>query len=60
MTLYRDKEPALTRRTGWKVKWDVRNSKVVVEDENGGETWEVRLGDLSCAVKELFEWVKSR
>lgn len=70
-TLYQRQEPALTRRTGWKVKWDVRNSRVVVEegvDEKigGGEKWEVKVGELGGAVQELFVkgglegWVKSR
>ena len=71
--LYKDKEAALTRRTGWKVKWDVKNSKVVVEEGSGddgqvggGQTWEVSVGDLGGAVQELFVkgglegWVKSR
>jgi homoaconitate hydratase len=70
--LYKNGEPALTRRTGWKVKWDVKNSKVVVEEEGGegkvggGEKWEVKVGDLGVAVQELFVkgglegWVKSR
>ena len=70
--LYKEKEHALTRRTGWKIKWDVRNSKVVVEEQKaegevgGGEKWEVRVGDLGGAVQELFVkgglegWVKSR
>ena len=71
--LYKDGEPALTRRTGWKVKWDVKNSRVVVEEGNGGEgkvgggeKWEVKVGDLGGAVQELFVkgglegWVKSR
>ena len=70
-TLYKSQEPALTRRTGWKVKWDVRNSRVVVEEgvdgkTGGGETWEVKVGELGGAVQELFVrgglegWVKSR
>ena len=36
-TLYKNGEPALTRRTGWKVKWNVKNSKVIVEEGKGGE-----------------------
>lgn len=70
-SLYKDKEPALTRRTGWKVKWDVKNSLVVVEEAvegkiGGGETWEIKVGELGGAVQDLFVkgglegWVKSR
>ena len=71
--LYKGGEPALTRRTGWKVKWDVKNSRVVVEEGKsgegkvgGGEKWEVKVGELGGAVQELFVkgglegWVKSR
>jgi homoaconitate hydratase len=69
--LYKDKEPALTRRTGWKVKWDVKNSVVVVEEATegkigDGKIWEIKVGELGGAVQELFVkgglegWVKSR
>jgi len=69
--LYANQERTLTRRTGWKVKWDVKNSLVTVEEGvdgkvGGGETWEVKVGDLGGAVQELFVkgglegWVKSR
>jgi homoaconitate hydratase len=70
-TVYKSQEPVLTRRTGWKVKWDVKNSRVVVEEGvegkvGGGEVWEVNVGELGGAVQELFVkgglegWVKSR
>jgi homoaconitate hydratase len=55
----------LTRRTGWKVTWDVAASKVIVE-EDGGHKWGVKVGELGGAVQELFVkgglegWVKSR
>ena len=69
--LYKNGEPALTRRTGWKVKWDVKNSLVVIEEGvngpiGGGEIWEVKVGELGGAVQELFVkgglegWVKSK
>lgn len=63
--LYKNEEPALTRRTGWKVKWDVKNSRVQIT-EDSGETWDVKVGELGGAVQELFVkgglegWVKSR
>ena len=63
--LYRDEERMLTKRTGWKIRWDVRNSLVTIQ-EGGGEKWEVKVGDLGGAVQELFVkgglegWVKSR
>ena len=69
--LYKNKQPALTRRTGWKVQWDVRNSTVTIEEGHdghvgGGEIWQVKVGELGGAVQELFVegglegWVKSR
>jgi homoaconitate hydratase len=71
-SLYKGKEPALTRRTGWKVRWDVKSSSVTVEESasqgqiGGGDKWEVKVGELGGAVQELFVegglegWVKSR
>ncbi|KAJ0164935.1 Homoaconitase, mitochondrial [Colletotrichum tanaceti] len=54
----------LTRRTGWKLLWDVRRSKVTVT-EKGGETWNVKVGELPPNVQEIIarggleEWVKA-
>ncbi|TQN66904.1 Homoaconitase, partial [Colletotrichum shisoi] len=54
----------LARRTGWKLLWDVRRSKVTVT-EKGGETWKVKLGELPLNVQEIIarggleEWVKA-
>jgi homoaconitate hydratase len=70
-TLYRGQDMQLTRRTGWKLTWDVRRSKVIIkEGKDGavgrGEVWEVNVGELGGAVQELFVkgglegWVKSR
>ncbi|KAA8892827.1 hypothetical protein FN846DRAFT_1008984 [Sphaerosporella brunnea] len=36
---------ALTRRTGWKVRWDVEKSWVEVT-EKSGKTWGMKVGDL--------------
>jgi homoaconitate hydratase len=69
--LYRGQDMQLTRRTGWKLTWDVRQSKVIIEEGKdggvgGGEIWEVKVGELGGAVQELFVkgglegWVKSR
>ncbi|OHW95193.1 homoaconitase [Colletotrichum incanum] len=54
----------LTRRTGWKLLWDVRRSKVTVM-EKGGETWSVKVGELPPNVQEIIarggleQWVKA-
>ncbi|KAI0868427.1 aconitase a/isopropylmalate dehydratase [Hypoxylon argillaceum] len=59
-----DKEKPLTRRTGWRLAWDVRRSKVVIT-EKGGATWEQKVGELSPNVQEIIacggleNWVKS-
>jgi homoaconitate hydratase len=69
--LYRTQDMQLTRRTGWKFTWDVRQSKVIIEEGKdggvgGGEIWEVKVGELGGAVQELFVkgglegWAKSR
>ncbi|KAJ4288258.1 mitochondrial Homoaconitase [Collariella sp. IMI 366227] len=57
-------EKALTRRTGWKLVWDVRRSKVVVTEGEGGETWSQKVGELPPNVQEIIarggleKWVK--
>lgn len=59
-----DGDKALTRRTGWKLVWDVRRSKVVVTEGEGGETWSQKVGELPPNVQEIIarggleKWVK--
>ncbi len=54
----------LTRRTGWKLLWDVRRSKVVVTEDNA-ETWSQKVGELPPNVQEIIarggleKWVKA-
>jgi hypothetical protein len=40
-----DQNKPKTRRTGWKLTWDVRRSKVIVT-ESDGKTWEQKVGEL--------------
>lgn len=40
-----DADKPLTRRTGWKLLWDVRRSKVVITEKDG-KTWEQKVGEL--------------
>ncbi|KAI1376890.1 mitochondrial Homoaconitase [Hypoxylon crocopeplum] len=60
-----DTEKPLTRRTGWKLLWDVRRSKVVIT-ENDGTSWEQRVGELPPNVQEVIAsgglegWIKSK
>ncbi|KAI0533293.1 mitochondrial Homoaconitase [Xylaria digitata] len=60
-----DAEKPLTRRTGWKLLWDVRRSKVVVTEKDGS-SWEQKVGELPPNVQEIIakggleKWVKSQ
>ncbi|KAL2268997.1 hypothetical protein VTJ83DRAFT_3843 [Remersonia thermophila] len=55
-----------TRRTGWTLTWDVRRSKVVVTEGEGGPTWSQKVGELPPNVQEIIakggleKWVKSQ
>ncbi len=55
----------LTRRTGWKLVWDVRRSKVVVTEKDG-VSWEQKVGELPPNVQEIIaaggleKWVKTQ
>ncbi|KAK8061656.1 hypothetical protein PG994_008022 [Apiospora phragmitis] len=57
-------EKVLTQRTGWKVVWDLRRSKVVVTEGEGGATWSQKVGELPPNVQEIIarggleNWVK--
>jgi len=59
-------DKTLTRRTGWKLVWDVRRSKVVVTEGDGGETWSQKVGEMPPNVQEIIarggleKWVKSQ
>ncbi|KAI0471130.1 hypothetical protein GGR56DRAFT_132546 [Xylariaceae sp. FL0804] len=54
----------LTRRTGWKLLWDVRRSKVTVTEGEGGPVWSQKVGELPPNVQEIIacggleKWVK--
>lgn len=47
-----EKEKVLTRRTGWKVLWDVKRSKVVVTEKDGA-SWSVKVGELPPNVQGM-------
>lgn len=54
----------LTRRTGWKLLWDVRRSKVVVTKKDGS-IWERKVGEVPPNVQEIAKaglerWVKEK
>ncbi|KAG6038456.1 mitochondrial Homoaconitase [Claviceps citrina] len=60
-----DKSKVLTRRTGWRLCWDVRRSKVTVT-ESDGTTWEEKVGELPPNVQEIIacggleKWVQKQ
>ena len=60
-----ENEKVLTRRTGWTFLWDVRRSKVVITEGEGGETWSQKVGELPPNVQEIIarggleKWVKA-
>ncbi|BFZ62339.1 mitochondrial Homoaconitase [Saitoella coloradoensis] len=55
----------LTKRTGWKVQWDVKTSTVKIF-EPSGEEWSEKVGELGRFVQEIYceggleKWTKSR
>lgn len=55
----------LTRRTGWKLTWDVRRSQIEVQEGPNGEKWTQRVGELPPNVQEIIakggleKWVKN-
>ena len=56
----------LTRRTGWILTWDVRRSRVEVQEGKTGVKWSERVGELPANVQEIIakggleRWVKSQ
>jgi homoaconitate hydratase len=46
--------PVLTRRTGWWFVWDVRRSRVVITEGEGGATWSQKVGELPPNVQEII------
>ncbi|KPI42424.1 Homoaconitase, mitochondrial [Cyphellophora attinorum] len=47
------KEKQLTRRTGWKLLWDVKNSQIEVT-EGDGTKWTEKVGELPPNVQEII------
>jgi homoaconitate hydratase len=59
-------EKTLTRRTGWTLTWDVRRSRVEVQEGESGKTWSEKVGELPANVQEIIakggleKWVKAQ
>ena len=58
-------EKTLSRRTGWKLVWDVKNSQIEVTEGQGGKTWTEKVGELPPNVQEIIakggleKWVQT-
>lgn len=59
-------EKALTRRTGWTLTWDVRFSKITIQEGKGGPTWSHKVAALPPNLQEIIaaggleKWVKKQ
>lgn len=57
-------EKVLSRRTGWKLLWDVKKSRIEVQEGEGGSRWAEKVGELPPNVQEIIAkggleaWVK--
>ena len=57
-------EKRLTRRTGWRLGWDVERSRVEVQEGPNGPKWSQKVGELPPNVQEIIarggleQWVK--
>lgn len=58
-------EKLLTRRTGWTLTWDVRRSRIEVQEGENGPKWTHKVGELPPNVQEIIakggleKWVKN-
>jgi homoaconitate hydratase len=48
------REHQLTRRTGWKLTWDVKRSLVEVREGDGGDSWTEPVGELPANVQAII------
>ena len=57
---------ALTRRTGWRLTYDLRRSRVEIDEGDGKPSWSVKVGELPANVQEIIAkgglegWVKAQ
>ena len=47
-------EKQLSRRTGWKLVWDVKKSQIEVTEGPGGKQWTESVGELPPNVQEII------
>ena len=59
-------EKMLTRRTGWKLTWDVVRSQIIVQEGEDGQEWSEKVGELPPNVQEIIadggleKWVQKK
>lgn len=59
------REKMLSRRTGWKLIWDVKKSQIEVTEGAGGKQWTEQVGELPPNVQEIIakggleKWVQN-
>ncbi|RMJ26741.1 hypothetical protein PHISP_02395 [Aspergillus sp. HF37] len=62
-TFAHEKPP--TRRTGWTLTWDIRRSRIEVQEGENGRKWTHQVGELPPNVQEIIakggleKWVKN-
>lgn len=58
-------EKKLSRRTGWKLVWDVKKSQIEVQEGPSGRRWTEKVGELPPNVQEIIakggleKWVQT-
>lgn len=58
-------DKVLTRRTGWTLTWDVARSTVEVQEGEGGDKWEEKVGEFAENLQEIVakgglnDWIKA-
>lgn len=64
-TFSNPEDKALTRRTGWILTWDVRRSRLEIQEGENGPKWTHKVGELPPNVQEIIakggleKWVKN-
>lgn len=48
------REKMLSRRTGWKLVWDVKKSQIEVTEGDSGKVWTEKVGELPPNVQEII------
>ncbi|KAK3177665.1 mitochondrial Homoaconitase [Lecanicillium sp. MT-2017a] len=61
---FSDSSKVPTRRTGWTLTWNVKNSTLEVQEGEGGKTWKEKVSEIPPTVQDIIAtggleaWVK--